>query len=103
MSRQSLEVANLATSAAWLQAYGEAWEAKDAAAFSAAVARQRGIRFAARTLAGLDHGFLAHWSCTFLREETGAPVRLDGIFLVEREPDGLCHTFREWWHSDETG
>ena len=21
----------------------------------------------------------------------------------ERTPDGLCHTFREWWHSDETG
>jgi hypothetical protein len=65
------------------------------------VARQRGIRFAAEVLAEVAGGFLAHWSCGFERVATGLPVCLDGIFLVERRADGLCHTFREWWHSDE--
>lgn len=114
----------------WLAAYGEAWERKDtgafvglfspdaryhwtpfeaakrgrealAEAFDAAVARQRGISFGSEVLSVAEGVGIAHWRCSFDRVETGDRVRLDGIFRMEFDEDGLCRSFREWWHSDE--
>jgi hypothetical protein len=27
--------------------------------------------------------------------------RMDGVFVVTLTDDGLCDSFREWWHSQE--
>ena len=114
----------------WLDRYGRAWQAKDAAgfgalfaedasyqwtpmdppiagrpdieaAFSAAVATQRSIRFGHQVLAVTDGAGICHWQCLFEREATGSPVRLDGIFVVRFDAAGRCVAFREWWHSSE--
>jgi ketosteroid isomerase-like protein len=115
----------------WLRAYGDAWERKDAEAFTclfspnvlyywtpfeepkqgrdglaeavlAAVSRQRDIHFTSEILAtGSEAWGIAHWHCTFDRIGTGVRVSLDGIFLMEFDEGGLCTVFREWWHSDE--
>ncbi len=114
----------------WLAAYGKAWEAIDAGAFtalfaenalyywtpfdepkkgkdgiaeafSAAVATQRDIEFGARTLYVQAQLGAAHWSCAFTRIATGKRVHLDGIFVVQFVDAGKALSFREWWHSDE--
>lgn len=114
----------------WLDEYGRAWEARDASAFvrlfshdvryhwtpfeaaregrdglaeafEAATARQEQIAFSATMLGIHDGSALAHWQCSFVRIDSGLPVRLDGIFLMEFNADGQCERFREWWHSDE--
>jgi hypothetical protein len=114
----------------WLCAYGKAWEARDAnafsslfseaalyywtpfeepkkgrdgvaAAFSAAVGKQRDIQFGARVLYTRERVGAAHWSCALTRKRSGKRAHLDGIFVVEFDGDGKAHSFREWWHSDE--
>lgn len=114
----------------WLESYGRAWEARDSSAFvllfsrdvsyhwtpfeaakegrnglseafETATARQERIAFRATVLAAHDGRSLAHWQCSFVRPDSGLPVRLDGIFLMEFNADGECTLFREWWHSDE--
>jgi len=117
----------------WLQRYGAAWEAQDAGAFvalftgdcryhwtpfqepqrghqeltavvSAAFTRQREVEFGAEVLGFTDRGEgLAHWWCLFRRPGKDHRVKLDGIFQVELDEQGLCPVFREWWHSDEGG
>ncbi len=114
----------------WLQAYGAAWQAKDASAFAAlfeedglyywtpfedpkkgrdeiaaafsdAVANQQDIDFGARLLYVQAQLGAAHWSCAFTRTNTGERVHLDGIFVVQFNDKGSALSFREWWHSDE--
>lgn len=115
----------------WLDAYGAAWERRDAdafaalfaddaryhwtpfqdpqrgpseirAAFAAATERQRAPRFAHEVIAVRGGVGWAKWSCGLTRAETGAPVRIDGILSAKLDADGRCSEFREWWHSDET-
>ena len=114
----------------WLSEYGRAWENKDARsfvrlfgehvryfwtpieepkqgrnaleeAFQDAVLRQEDIRFTAEILGVRDRKGIAHWQCSFHRPRSRCAVRLDGIFVMEFDEDGLCDVFREWWHSDE--
>jgi hypothetical protein len=114
----------------WLARYGRAWEQKDAVAFTdlftedatyrwtpflepmrgregiaAAVIGafnvQQDIHFGWTLLAAAGEPFIAHWTCEFKRIPAGNPVRLDGIFVLRFDGRGLCHDFREWWHSDE--
>jgi ketosteroid isomerase-like protein len=114
----------------WLDVYGKAWEAQDAhgfashfaegalyywtpfdepkrgreeiaAAFSAAVGKQRDIDFGARVLYVEAQLGAAHWSCAFTRAGTGKRVHLDGIFVVQFDEAGKALSFREWWHTDE--
>ena len=114
----------------WLSAYGTAWEAKDAKAFSSlfdadalyywtpfedpkkgqegiveaflsAVETQSEIDFGARVLYTQAQLGAAHWSCAFTRQSTGKRVHIDGIFVVQFNDDGSALSFREWWHSDE--
>ena len=113
----------------WLKAYGAAWEARDAeafsvlftddvryywtpfgepktgrdgvaAAFSSAVANQRDIHFRYEILAVDAERCVARWQCSLSRPTTGHRVQLDGILMVEPAADGRCAMFREWWHSD---
>ena len=115
---------------AWMDRYGRAWETKDAgdftriftpdaayywtpleppkpgregirAAFEAAVARQRDIRFSHEVLAVSGDTGVARWRCRFFRVPAGHEVRLDGVLTARLDRDGLCEEFREWWHSSE--
>jgi len=41
---------------------------------------------------------IARWQSNFTVIESGKRLALDCLFVVEYDEDGLCHTFREWWH-----
>ena len=45
---------------------------------------------------------IARWWATFRRVPSDVMVRLDGVFLLEFDDEGLCHELREWWHKVET-
>ncbi len=42
---------------------------------------------------------IAHWQSKFTVIESGKRLALDCVFIVEFGDDGLCRTFREWWHT----
>lgn len=109
----------------WLAAYGAAWEAHDGAAaaalfaedgiycwgpfaeplvgreairerWDAATAGQGAVRFEAEPLGTDGARAFARWHTTI---EPGAEpgVELDGIFVLDFAPDGLCVRLQEWW------
>lgn len=114
----------------WLAAYGAAWEQRDgeafaalfapgcayfwtpfeeprrgrgdvAEAFSAATGTQEDIHFGYQSLGVLHDTGIAHWRTSLRRTTSGARVHIDGMLTAAFDDDGLCRTFREWWHSDE--
>ena len=44
---------------------------------------------------------IARWQSKFTVIESGKRLVLDCLLVVEFAEDGLCHTFREWWHIQE--
>lgn len=52
-------------------------------------------------LAAQNNCGIARWQSQFTVIATGKRCALDCIFLVEFDDDGLCQTFREWWHLRE--
>jgi len=52
-------------------------------------------------LAIRDHMGIARWQSQFTVIESGKHFALDCVFVVEFNEDGLCQTFREWWHIQE--
>lgn len=44
---------------------------------------------------------IARWQSKFTVVETGKRLALDCLCVVEFDADGLCETFREWWHIRE--
>lgn len=44
---------------------------------------------------------IARWQSQFTVIESGERLALDCLFVVEFNDDGLCQTFREWWHIQE--
>ena len=82
---------------------------------------QRDIEVRYAVLARYEAGGIAHWHTTYqvtseelfglwaastgtnlLARQPGDPLprlALDGIAVVEFDPDGLCRDFRIWWHS----
>lgn len=44
---------------------------------------------------------IARWQSKFTVVETGKRLALDCLCVVEFNADGLCETFREWWHMQE--
>ncbi|MBV6396047.1 MAG: hypothetical protein HFACDABA_01635 [Anaerolineales bacterium] len=44
---------------------------------------------------------MARWQSQFTVIESGKRLALDCVFIVEFDDDGLCQTFREWWHTRE--
>lgn len=117
----------------WLERYGRAWETQDpdaaAALFSPeasyyetpfdapargrdgvhaywtqATRNQIDISFAYEVVSAALHRGIARWQARFTRRSSGAKVRLDGIFLLKFDDEGLCRELREWWHrSEESG
>lgn len=116
--------------AAWLDAYGAAWQSKDSSAFAAlftedcayywtpldppyvgheaiagaftrAVATQESIAFSASIVSVDAQTAVARWRCTLVRRPEGHGVVIDGVLLARCDPDGRCAEFREWWHRQE--
>ncbi|MGE5155940.1 MAG: nuclear transport factor 2 family protein [Betaproteobacteria bacterium] len=113
----------------WLAAYGRAWEERDAdaaaALFSAegvyawgpfeeirgreaiaarwaeATADQREVHFRSEVLGAIGSTVVARWWCEYGVEGGGRRVSLDGVFLIDLAPDGLCASFQEWWAARE--
>jgi hypothetical protein len=44
---------------------------------------------------------IARWQSSFTVVESGKHLALNCLFVVEFNDEGLCHTFREWWHIRE--
>jgi len=55
------------------------------------------IRFDYEILASTSEFGIARWWASFLRVPPGLPTRLDGIFLITLNAEGLCQSLREWW------
>jgi hypothetical protein len=115
----------------WLRAYGAAWGNRDPIAASrlfsadasyyetpfgpparghsgveeywvAATQKQTNISFSWEVLSFTDDVGIVRWWATFSRLKSNAKVELDGVLLLEFNDDGLCRTFREWWHKKES-
>ncbi|MDX2273983.1 MAG: nuclear transport factor 2 family protein [Hyphomonadaceae bacterium] len=112
--------------AAWLDKYGAAWSAKDAAAAGAlftadasyhempfdapmqgraaieaywtrVTAPQSDIRFSYEIIAVEGDQGAAHWRALF--NAGGAAVELNGMFAIAFAEDGVtARSLREWWH-----
>lgn len=116
----------------WLDAYGRAWETRDAnaaadlfcedaayhetpfvepmrgraeiLAYWSHVARsQEQIRFRYEILAIANENGIAHWRASFTRHPEGTRVNLDGIFLITLNAERKCMTLREWWQRKQVG
>jgi hypothetical protein len=48
-----------------------------------------------------DSRGIARWRSSFTVIESGKRFALDCLFVVEFDDEGLCKTFREWWHFQE--
>jgi uncharacterized protein (TIGR02246 family) len=114
----------------WLDRYGAAWEGQDPDAAAAIFAadgtyawgpfdppiagraaireawdhatrgQQQDIRFGYEVLAVTAGRGIARWWAAMTVRATGKPVRMEGIFLVTLDEQGLCEVFREWWNED---
>lgn len=111
----------------WLEAYGEAWESRDADAaaeifsddatyrvtpyeephigkdgvrnyWAGVTENQRNIQFEHRAISVTGNTGVAHWLAAFEVEPDGTKIELDGIFVLEFDEDGKCRQLREWWH-----
>jgi ketosteroid isomerase-like protein len=114
----------------WLEAYGKAWESRNAEAAAAlyaedgtyqvtpflepmrgrkaileywlGVARtEENIQFEYEILVSNAEMNIARWSASFVIVPQGLQTRLDGIFLISLDEDGRCKSLREWWHKEQ--
>jgi hypothetical protein len=112
----------------WLAAYGSAWVTRDADAAAAlfgpdalyhespydapfegsagvreywvSVTEDQGqVDFDSEVVGVFDGSGVALWSARFERTSTGAPVELNGVFLLEFDDQMRCTSLREWWHA----
>jgi hypothetical protein len=121
---------DLAAFNSWLQAYGKAWESRNAEAAAAlfaedgtyqvtpflepmrgrkaifeywlGVARtEENVQFACEILAASRELNIARWSASLVIVPQGLQTRLDGIFLISLDAEGRCKSLREWWHKEQ--
>jgi hypothetical protein len=114
----------------WLDAYGKAWESRDAEAAAALytengtyretpfVEPMRGRKAifeywsnVARTEENVKFGYeilvasrelnIARWSASFVIVPQGLKTKLDGIFVISLDEQGRCTSLREWWHKQQ--
>ena len=76
--------------------------AEIAAAWEAAVGRQRDIRFTFEVFAVSGPAGMARWRADFTRLPDQFKVRIEGVLSAEFASAGQCRVFREWWHSAES-
>jgi hypothetical protein len=113
----------------WLEAYGRAWERRDAdaaaelfsegasyawgpyeeplrgrdairARWAEVTAAQSDVAFGTEVLGVVDAGGVARWWCAF--DVPDVRIELEGIFLVVLDENGRCTDFREWWNERVT-
>lgn len=111
----------------WLDAYGEAWESRDADAaakifsedatyqvtpyedphvgqdgvhnyWAGVTENQRNVQFDHEPISVSGNTGVAHWSANFDVAPDGPHIELNGIFVLEFDTDGKCRRLREWWH-----
>jgi len=110
----------------WLQNYGAAWSARDAAAagrlftgeaiyhenafeapmrgraaieeyWARVTADQRDVKFESQVVSVNGNTGVATWKASFKLRSTGATIALDGVFVLEFDEQGACKSLREWW------
>jgi hypothetical protein len=110
----------------WLESYGAAWLARDAAAagrlfttdasyhenafeapmrgraaieayWARVTADQTEIKYESTPIAVSGHTGIAHWKASFKLKSNGAIIELDGVFVLEFDEKGACKSLREWW------
>ena len=120
---QELTAAKLDT---WLQGYKAAWETRDAGKAAAlftenatyrddafaepyqgragiskywsdVTSDQKDVKFTYEVLAATGNTGIAHWHAEFTQPSSGSTVLLDGMFVLDFAPDGLCNSLKEWW------
>jgi len=62
---------------------------------------QENIQFGYEVLAVTPEAGLARWWASFVIVPQRLRTKLDGIFLISLDADGLCLSLREWWHKDQ--
>ena len=111
----------------WLEAYGRAWETRDAdlvatlftgdasyqetpyaepfrgrdgvhAYWSRVTADQRDIAFSFEIIATAGMTGIAQWSSKFRSVSGDSRVELNGVFVLEFASAGEVRSLREWWH-----
>ena len=116
----------------WLDAYGHAWETRDATAaadlfsddaayhetpfiepmrgraeitsyWSHVERTQEQVRFRYEILAIEREQGIAHWRASFTRCPEGTRINLDGIFLITLNAERKCTVLREWWQRKHVG
>ncbi len=116
----------------WLDAYGAAWESRDADAAANIFSRdatyqvtpyeephvgrdgvrnywadvtenQRNVEFEHRAISISGSTGIAHWSASFDVAPDGTKIELNGIFVLDFDEDGKCQRLREWWHLKAAG
>jgi ketosteroid isomerase-like protein len=114
----------------WLEAYGKAWESRDAQAAAALytengtyrvtpfvepmrgrkaifeywsnVARtEENVKFGCEILVASRELNIAKWSASFVIVPQGLKTKLDGIFVISLDEQGRCTSLREWWHKQQ--
>lgn len=114
----------------WLDAYGQAWEARDAEAASdlftedavyqwgpfgrklrgrvmireawaEAVEEQQNVSFGYEVLTASARGGIVRWWCSADLPTRGVRESDEGIFRLAFDETGLCKSFEEWWNSAE--
>jgi SnoaL-like domain len=114
----------------WLEAYGKAWESRDAEAAAALYTENGTYRVTpfvepmrgrkaifeywsnvARTEENVQFGYeilvasrelnIARWSASFVIVPQGLKTKLDGIFVISLDEQGRCTSLREWWHKQQ--
>ena len=117
----------LSALSSWLDAYGEAWESRDADSaakifsedatyqvtpyedphvgqdgvrnyWAGVTENQRNVQFDYEALSVSGNTGIAHWSANFDVAPDGPHIELNGIFVLQFDADGKCRRLREWWH-----
>ena len=114
----------------WLEEYGSAWRSRNPRAaadlfrddgtyqvtpfvepmrgrtaifeyWSHVAETERDIQFGYEVLALTSEASIARWWASFLIIPQGMQTKLNGIFLISLDANGLCTSLREWWHKEQ--
>ena len=114
----------------WLDAYGRAWEERDPdsaaelfsedavyqwgpfgqrlhgrpfikAAWAEATETQQNVEFGYEVMSASARSGLVRWWSAYDQPDRELRVRIEGIFRLVFDEDGLCKSLEEWFNADE--
>ena len=114
----------------WLDDYGRAWEARDSDAAAAlfaedavyqwgpfgqrfrgrplirtaweeATEKQQNVEFGYEVITATNRGGIVRWWSSYDELGRDGRMRLEGIFRLAFDDDGLCSSFEEWFNAVE--